>query len=118
MSDASVAWVVTRPGSAGPAAAFLAELAMTFVLMTVVLELSARRRWQRWSGAAAAILVAVYITVEAPISGMSINPARSLGPAIFAGDYQDLWIYFMAPTLGALAAAELHRRRFPPEICA
>jgi aquaporin Z len=81
--------------------------------MSVVLELSAHGRWQRWSGAAAAVLVALYIIVEAPISGMSINPARSFGPALFAGDFRHLWIYFVAPTLGAFAAAELHRRRFP-----
>ena len=111
IADDSVAWVSTRPGAAGPLAAFAAELAMTFVLMLVVLELSAHVRWQRWTGAVAASLVALYITFEAPLSGMSINPARSFGPAFFAGEFTDLWIYFAAPTLGALIAAELHHRR-------
>jgi aquaporin Z len=42
---------------------------------------------------------------------MSINPARSFGPALFAGHFRDLWIYFLAPLSGALVAAELHRIR-------
>jgi aquaporin Z len=114
LADDSVAWVITRPGAAGPLTAFAAELAMTFVLMLTVLELSVHVRWQRWTGAVAATLVALYITFEAPLSGMSINPARSFGPALFAGDFTHLWIYFAAPTLGALIAAELHHRRARP----
>jgi aquaporin Z len=111
IADASVAWITTRPGASGPLTAFVAEFTMTFVLLAVVLDLSARVRWQKWSGAIAAGLVALYITIEAPVSGMSLNPARSFGPAVFAGHFQDLWIYFTAPPLGALLAAELHRRR-------
>lgn len=111
IADASVAWVITRPGDGGRLPAFAAELAMTFVLLSVVLELSSRVRWQKWSGVVAALLVALYITLAAPISGMSINPARSFAPAVFAGQFEDLWIYFVAPPLGAFAAAELHRRR-------
>jgi aquaporin Z len=113
LADDAVAWVSTRPGPSGPWAAFAAELAMTFVLLVAVLELSAQVRWQRWTGAVAATLVALFITVEAPLSGMSINPARSFGPALFAGDFTHLWIYFAAPTLGALVAAEVHQRRAP-----
>jgi len=114
IADDSVAWVSTRPGAPGPAVAFAAELMMTFVLMLVVLELSAHVRWQRWTGAVAATLVALYITFEAPLSGMSLNPARSFGPAFFAGEFTYLWIYFAAPTAGALIAAEFHRRRARP----
>lgn len=111
IADTSVAWVLTRPGPDGRLVAFAAEFAMTFVMLSVVLALSARARWQPWTGAVSAGLVAFYITVEAPLSGMSINPARSLGPAIVAQHFDDLWIYFVAPTLGAFLAAELHRRR-------
>jgi aquaporin Z len=111
IADASVFWVITRPGEPGVLAAFAAEFAMTFVLLAVVLELSSHTRWEKWTGISAAMLVAVYITFEAPISGMSINPARSLGPALFAGHFDGLWIYFIAPSLGALAAAEAHRLR-------
>jgi aquaporin Z len=53
-----------------------------------------------------------YITLEAPISGMSMNPARSLGPALWsgAGAIAPLWIYFAAPAIGMLSAAELFVR--------
>ncbi|MBL8174663.1 MAG: aquaporin, partial [Bryobacterales bacterium] len=56
-------------------------------------------------------LVALYITVEAPISGMSMNPARSFGSAVAAGEWRALWIYFVAPPLGMLGAAEVYVRR-------
>ena len=115
IADASVFWVVTRPGESGLLAAFAAEFVMTFVLLALVLEISSRVRWRKWTGLVAATLVALYITVEAPVSGMSINPARSFAPAILAGHFEGLWIYFIAPSLGALSAAELHRRRILAE---
>jgi len=58
----------------------------------------------------AGLLVACYITLEAPLSGMSMNPARSFGPALLAGTAGSLWIYFTAPLAGMLAAAELFVR--------
>jgi len=58
----------------------------------------------------AGVLVATYITVEAPFSGMSMNPARTFGPALLAHTAGTLWIYFTAPPLGMLAAAELYVR--------
>jgi len=55
----------------------------------------------------AAILVAIYIAFESPLSGMSTNPARTFGPAVYAGYWHALWIYFIGPPLGMLAAAEV-----------
>jgi aquaporin Z len=52
-------------------------------------------------------LYATYITFEMPLSGMSMNPARTFGSAIHAGYWHALWIYFIAPTLGMLAAAQV-----------
>jgi aquaporin Z len=65
-------------------------------------------------------LVAIYITFEAPLSGMSMNPARTLASAVHAHRWTALWIYVTAPTLGMLAAAECHRRmpRAPRVLCA
>ena len=62
------------------------------------------------AGVCAGALVAVYIFVEAPISGTSMNPARSLASAMGAG-FGALWIYFLAPPLGMLAAAIVYGRR-------
>jgi aquaporin Z len=64
-----------------------------------------------WTGYFAGGLVATYIALEAPWSGMSINPARSFASAAPAGVWHGLWIYFVAPTLGMLSAAQIHARR-------
>jgi aquaporin Z len=107
----TVRYVATVPGEMwGVAAAFAAEVVITFVLMTVILHVSNHPRWSRFTGVCAGLLVATYITIEAPISGMSMNPARSLGPALLSGAVGPLWIYFVAPAIGMLSAAELFVR--------
>lgn len=106
-----VRYVATVPGPAGVPLAFAAEIAITFVLMTVVLHVSNTAAVARFTGLAAGALVALYITVEAPISGMSMNPARSLASALPAGAWDAFWIYVVAPPLGMLGAAEVYARR-------
>src|SRR5262249_4466073 len=69
------------------------------------------RRLSRFTGGLAACLIALYISVEAPISGMSMNPARSFAPAIAAGTLGTWWLYVVAPLAGMLGAAELYVRR-------
>jgi aquaporin Z len=56
------------------------------------------------------VLVATYITIEAPLSGMSMNPARTVASAAAAGDWMAVWVYFAAPITGMLLAAELFVR--------
>lgn len=115
----TVHYVTTMPGPASNALlAFAAEILITGLLMTVVLNTAASARLARYTGVCAGLLVALYITLEAPISGMSLNPARSFASALGAGDWTVLWIYFTAPPIGMLTAAELHvrlrgRRRIP-----
>lgn len=99
-----VDFVATRPGPSGARVAFVAEAALAFVLMAVVLRVLASRR-PELAPAAVAALVALYITVEAPLSGMSLNPARSFASALLSRDLGSLWVYLAAPPLGMLAAA-------------
>jgi aquaporin Z len=106
----SVNYSATVPGSAGPGIAFLAELFISFGLMSVVLIASNADRLARFTGLFAGVLVATYISLEAPLSGMSMNPARTLGSAIPAQVWTALWIYFIAPPLGMLLAAEAYLR--------
>ena len=106
----SVNHAVTLPGRNGPIAAFFAEILISFILMFVVLNVSNRKRLARWTGIFAGALVATYITVESPISGMSMNPARTFGSAVSAQIWTSLWIYFIAPPIGMLLAAEVYRR--------
>jgi len=105
-----VNYVVTRPGPRGVAAAFGAELTITFVLMLVVLLAVGSERLERLTGVLVGALIALYIAFETPLSGMSLNPARSFGSAFAAGQWAALWLYFVAPPAGALLAAELHLR--------
>ncbi len=104
-----VRFAATLPG-APVWTAFAAEVAISFGLMTTVLITSNTARLERFTGIFCGALVALYITFEAPVSGMSMNPARSLGSAANAGVFSSIWIYFMAPPLGMLLAAELFVR--------
>lgn len=104
-----VNYVVTR-GEYGAGVAFAAEAFITFVLMTVVLNVSNNSKLSRWTGVCAGALVATYISVEAPLSGMSMNPARTFASAFAARSWGALWVYFTAPPLGMLAAAEVYAR--------
>jgi aquaporin Z len=110
-ADPSVNYVATQPGVWGTGAAFAAEAAIAFLMMTTILVVSNAPRLAQYTGIAAGLLVAALIAIEAPVSGMSMNPARSLGSNLLAGATESLWIYFTAPTIGMLLAAELHRRR-------
>ncbi len=108
LADSSVHYVVTAP-HAGVALAFGSELAIAFVMMTTILAVSSSS-FERLTGLCAGGLVATYITFEEPLSGMSLNPARTLASAIPAMDFTGLWLYLVAPPLGMLLAAEVFTR--------
>jgi aquaporin NIP len=90
----------------GPAAAFAYELVLTAFLMFVIMAVATDTRAV---GAAAAIAIGGTVALDAvfagPVTGASMNPARSLGPALVADEWTDLWIYLTAPFVGALVGA-------------
>ena len=100
-----VRYVATLPGALGSIGAFAAEFAISALLMSVILRVSNSLRYARFTGICAGAMVALYIAFEAPLSGMSMNPARSFASAFPAGLWRDLWIYFTAPVLGMQSAA-------------
>jgi len=110
LANPAVNYVVTTPGLHGTAVAFVAEVAISFGLMLVVLFASNTRHLARLTGVFAGVLVAAYIILEAPWSGMSMNPARTFASALPAHLWTALWIYFTAPPLGMLLAAETYLR--------
>jgi aquaporin Z len=75
--------------------------------MSAILFAAGRESLVPYTHYFAAILVGVYIAFESPISGMSTNPARTFGPALYGSYWRTLWIYFTAPPLGMVAAAEV-----------
>jgi aquaporin Z len=105
-------YVATVPGPGGVGPAVLAEAAISFGMMAMILTVSNTPRLSRFTGALAAGLVALYIIVESPISGMSMNPARSFAPDVAAGSLETWWVYVVAPLAGMLAAAEIYVRRY------
>ena len=105
-----VMYVVTEPGMLGVAVAFVSELVISALMMMIVLRTSSSERWKRFTGVFAGLLVATYITIESPLSGMSMNPARTVASALAAHRWIAVWIYFVAPLTGMLIAAELFVR--------
>ena len=108
LANPAVSYAATVPGPTGSSVAFVAELLISFVLMSVVLVMSNRPGLNRFTGLCAGALVASYILVEAPLSGMSMNAARTVGSAVYARAWTALWVYFTAPALGMLTAAQLY----------
>lgn len=100
---------ITRPAAAD-LQAFVWEAILTFFLVLVITAVATD---VRAVGQAAALAiggtVALGALVGGPISGASMNPARSLGPALVSGDLTGIWIYLAAPVLGALVAAVVYR---------
>ncbi len=114
----SVNFVSTQPGMRGTAVAFAAELIISCVLAWCVLRSNVSPRLRTYTGLVAGALVATFIVVEAPLSGMSMNPARSLAPAMVAAQWTAVWVYFIAPPLGMLLGAQIHLRRERGRLCA
>lgn len=103
-----VRFATTEPGGGGAVVAWVAEFAIAAGLMSLVLWFTNTPNLAPYTGLFAGLLVALYITVEAPLSGMSMNPARSLASAVHARSFRALWVYFTAPPLAMLAAAGLY----------
>jgi len=112
-------YVVTVPGKWGLSAALIAEFILSFGLMMMVLFVSNHQWLSKYTGIFSGILVATFITFEAPISGMSINPARTFASGLPAQVWDGFWIYYFAPPLAMLSAAEIYLRyaRKPKIIC-
>lgn len=110
LAHPTVNYVATLPGPDGLWIAFGAELLISFLLLSVVLVVSNHKRLARFTGICAGLCVAVFIVIESPFSGMSMNPARSFGSAFLPQLWNSLWIYFVAPPMGMLLAAEFYTR--------
>lgn len=114
----TVAYAVTVPGPQGVNVAWIAEFGISALMMASILLFSGREALAPWTGVLAGTLVTMFILFEAPLSGMSLNPARTTGSALMAGVYDHIWIYFTAPVAGMLAAAEFYRPQEKARSCA
>jgi aquaporin Z len=107
---ASVSYGATVPGpSCGPWAALLGEIAATTCLIGGLFVFLGHARLRRFTPALFAPLYALMVWLEAPLSGTSTNPARSLGPSLVSGAWGGWWIYWLGPAAGTLLALLLLR---------
>jgi aquaporin Z len=101
---------VTAPGPGYPIwFVFLAEFAMTLALVFAIFAFLSSHRLMRWTPLMTWILVAFLVWIGAPISGTSLNPARSFGPSLISWFWSYQWLYWIAPPLGSLCAVFLFR---------
>jgi aquaporin Z len=104
---------ITVPTVSAPTA-FVVEAGMTAFLIAVILFFVSRAELARWTPLAIWPLIALLVWLGAPFTGTSLNPARSVGPALVFNQRLDvLWLYALAPTTGALLVALAWRRRHP-----
>jgi aquaporin Z len=110
LAGPSVRYAETVPGKYGTGAAFAAEAFMAALLMGVVLWTSNRPSLASRTSYFVGILITFYVLLFAPVSGFSINPARTTASAVFADVWTAIWVYFSAPMLGMLFSAEVYIR--------
>lgn len=102
----------TLPGSPyGASAAFAAEAVTTFLMVSILLGFVTRRRLRDLTPAIFPVFYALAVFFEAPISGTSTNPARTLPPEVLTADWQAWWAYWAGPAIGAVAAGLMYRFR-------
>ncbi|XP_061356834.1 probable aquaporin NIP7-1 isoform X2 [Gastrolobium bilobum] len=90
--------------------AFWVEVIATFIIMFLVAALTSESQSVgHLSGFVAGIAIGLAVLITGPVSGGSMNPARSLGPAILSWKFKDIWIYIIAPSAGAVAGALMFR---------
>ena len=106
----SVHFGATLPGKAfGPLDALLGEVVTTFMLVLLLFIVLGHKSLRRFTPLLFPFLYAVMVFLEAPVSGTSTNPARSLGPALVSGDWRSWWVYVAGPVSGALIAVAIRR---------
>lgn len=108
---APVSSVVTIPGKAGTGWAFVTELLIAFITMSMVLFMGNHISWKKYTRICSALLVCSWVILAGPVSGFSMNPARSFASAVASGIWTSFWIYLIAPFTGMLLAGWVFHQR-------
>jgi aquaporin Z len=105
------------PGGYSLAAAFLCELVLTFVFLMVIMGSTDKRAPQGFAPIAIGLALTLIHLISIPVTNTSVNPARSTSQALFVGGWalQQLWLFWVAPILGALIAGFTYRGLFGKE---
>jgi MIP family channel proteins len=98
--------------SLSPATGLLLEAILTFFLVNAVMNAGISGKATIPGGLAIGLTLVFCILMGGPLTGASLNPARSFGPAVATGDFTNLWLYFVGPILGGVAAGLLYKGVF------
>jgi aquaporin Z len=105
----SVDFGATIPGKEyGAWLAALGEFGSTLALIVLLFAFLGHKRLRSYTPLIFPILYAILVYLEAPLSGTSTNPARSFGPSLISGDWQDWWVYWIGPISGAVIGIGIH----------
>lgn len=97
-------------GSVSPTQGVVVEAVLTFLLVNTIYNTAVSGKAGNQAPMAIGLTLAFCILMGGPLTGASLNPARTLGPAIVTGNYADLWVYLVGPVIGGLAATLLYDR--------
>jgi aquaporin Z len=105
------------PGKYGLGACFITEVVMTFFFLFVIIGTTSRGAASGFAGIPIGLALTLIHLVSIPITNTSVNPARSTGPALFAGGAYigQLWMFWIGPIIGAVIAGFLTRWMYEPE---
>lgn len=113
-SDSGLGATVLAAGVT-PVQGLVLEAILTFFLVNTVLNAAVSGKAGNAAGGAIGLTLAFCILMGGPLTGASLNPARTLGPAVAAGNFSDIWLYFVGPVLGGALAALLYTYLLKPE---
>ena len=102
------------PGGYSLLAAFVAEFVLTFMFLLIILGATDKRAPQGFAPIAIGLGLTLIHLIGIPVTNLSVNPARSTGPAFFVGGWAvaQLWLFWLAPIAGAIVAGIVHRQLF------
>ncbi len=86
----------------------IVEIVLTFFLVNTIFNTAVSGKAGNFAGLAIGLGLMFCIVMGGPLTRASLNPARTLGPAIVSGNYADIWLYFVGPLVGAILAARLY----------
>jgi len=111
---ASNGYAAHSPGGYSLAACFIAESVLTFFFVLVIHGATDHRGVTGFAGLAIGLTLTLILLIGIPVTNLSVNPARSTGPAVFVGGWalQQLWLFWVAPILGAIIAGVLYNAVF------
>jgi len=106
------------PGGYGMGAAFLAEVVLTFMFLMIIMGATDSRARPEMAGVAIGLALTLIHLIGIPVTNLSVNPARSTGPALFVGGWAlaQLWLFWVAPLLGGALAGAVYNALFTPHV--